>query len=334
MAVKFGWKAGSEQYPPQQLLEYAVAAEQAGFDFIDVSDHFHPWSEQGQACFVWTWLGAAAVRTRKIILGTGVTCPILRYHPAIIAQAAATLAAFAPGRSFLGLGTGEPLNEYSATGLWPSYQTRQAQLGEAIQLIRALWKGEPVSYSGTFFKTRKAKLYTRGETSPPIFISALVARSARFAGQYGDGLITVGGESSDAYKEILKSFASGATDAGKDPDQMPRMIEIAVDFNDNEQQAIEARKTYWAGTFIPALFTERIYTPALSEQNGNAVGADTIRETVCISSDPEAHIKIARRYIELGFDHLIFHSAGPDQHAFLEAYGRYVLPRLRESIQA
>src|SRR6185503_15046698 len=107
--IKLGWKAGPEQYPPQQLLDYAVAAEQAGFDSIDVSDHFHPWSEEGQACFVWTWLGAAAVRTRKIILGTGVTCPILRYHPAIIAQAAATLAAFAPGRSFLGLGTGEAL---------------------------------------------------------------------------------------------------------------------------------------------------------------------------------------------------------------------------------
>jgi coenzyme F420-dependent glucose-6-phosphate dehydrogenase len=161
-------------------------------------------------------------------------------------------------------------------------------------------------------------------------ISALVPRSARFAGRYGDGLITVGGESPETYREILKNFAAGATEAGKDPDQMPRMIEIAVDFNHNEQQAIEARKKYWAGTFVPALFTERIYTPALSEQNGNAVGADTIRETVCISSDPEAHIKIARHYMELGFDHLIFHSAGPDQRAFLEAYGRHVLPRLRE----
>lgn len=317
MTIRFGWKAGAEQYPPQELLEYAVAAEQAGFDSIDVSDHFHPWSEQGQACFVWTWLGAAAVRTQKIVLGTGVTCPILRYHPAIIAQAGATLAAFAPGRSFVGLGTGEALNEYSATGLWPSYQIRQAQLAEAVQVIRALWKGDPVSYSGTYYQTRKAKLYTRAETSPPIFISALVPRSARFAGRYGDGLITVGGESPETYKEILKNFASGATEAGKDADAMPRMIEIAVDFTENQEQAIAARKAYWAGTFVPALFTERIYTPALSEQNGKVVGADTIRESVCISGDPETHIKLARRYIELGFDHLIFHSAGPDQRAFL-----------------
>lgn len=130
-------------------------------------------------------------------------------------------------------------------------------------------------------------------------------------------------------KRFLENFAVGATEAGKDPDQMPRMIEIAVDFTENEQQAIEARKTYWAGTFVPALFTERIYTPTLSEQNGNAVGADTIRETVCISSDPRRTLK-TRRDMELEFDHLIFHSAGPDQRPFLEAYGRQVLPRLRK----
>src|SRR5436189_4653822 len=122
--LRLGWKAGTEQYPPDELLEYALAAEEAGFDAIDVSDHFHPWSERGQACFAWTWLGAAAAKTDRIILGTGVTCPILRYHPAIIAQAAATLACLAARRVFLGIGTGEALNEYSARGLWPAYETR------------------------------------------------------------------------------------------------------------------------------------------------------------------------------------------------------------------
>ena len=180
--------------------------------------------------------------------------------------------------------------------------------------------------------TQSEALYASGDFPTDRYLS-VVAKSARFAGQYGDGLITVGGESSETYNEILKNFAAGATEVGKGPDQMPRMIEIAVDFNDN-QQAIEARKTYWAGTFVPALFTERIYTPTLSQQNGNAVGADTIRETVCISNDPAAHIKIARRYIDLGFDHLVFHSAGPDQRAFLEAYERHVLPRLRGSTKA
>ena len=122
--VKFGWKAGTEQFSPDELLDYAVAAEEAGFNSIDASDHFHPWAEAGQACFVWAWLGAVAARTKKIELGTGITCPILRYHPAVIAQAAATVAVLAPGRVFLGVGTGEALNEYSAIGQWPNYNTR------------------------------------------------------------------------------------------------------------------------------------------------------------------------------------------------------------------
>src|SRR5919206_1480568 len=134
MQLHLGWKAGTEQYDPAELLEYAIAAEESGFDSIEASDHFHPWSEKGQACFVWTWLGAVAAQTKRILLGTGVTCPTLRYHPAVIAQAAATLACMAPGRVFLGVGTGEALNEYSATGEWPEYNVRRAQMAEAVEL--------------------------------------------------------------------------------------------------------------------------------------------------------------------------------------------------------
>jgi coenzyme F420-dependent glucose-6-phosphate dehydrogenase len=143
--LQLGWKAGTEQYSPAELLEYAVLAEEAGFDSINVSDHFHPWSEKGEACFAWTWLGAATAKTRKITLGTGVTCPILRYHPAIISQAAATVACLAPNRCFLGVGTGEALNEYSSTAQWPAYKQRQAQTAEAIELIRALCRGQNYS---------------------------------------------------------------------------------------------------------------------------------------------------------------------------------------------
>jgi coenzyme F420-dependent glucose-6-phosphate dehydrogenase len=332
--LHLGWKAGTEQYPPEELLEYAIAAEEAGFDSIDVSDHFHPWAEKGQACFVWTWLGAVAAKTSKITLGTGVTCPTLRYHPAIIAQASATLACLAPGRSFLGVGTGEALNEYSATGQWPNHKVRRAQLGEAIELIRALWTGDKVTHRGGYYQTRQAKLYTRPREPLPLYISTMVPNSAGFAGQYGDGLITVGGEEPETYRKIFENFEAGAKDAGKNPSPMPRMIELAVDFTDNEAEAIEYRKAYWAGVFIPALFTERIYTPKMSEDNGKAVGADTIREAVCISANPEDHVKFAQRYIDLGFDHLFFHSAGPDQRAFLEGYGRDVLPRLRQRRQA
>jgi coenzyme F420-dependent glucose-6-phosphate dehydrogenase len=331
--LQLGWKAGTEQYPPDELLDYAIAAEEAGFDAIDASDHFHPWAEKGQASFVWSWLGAVAARTKRIKLGTGVTCPTLRYHPSVVAQAAATIAWLAPKRSYLGVGTGEALNEYSATGLWPNYNVRRAQLAEAIELIRALWTGEKITHRGVYYQTRKAKLYTCPNEAIPLYISSMVPQSAGFAGKYGDGLISVGGEP-DICGKILENFGAAAKDAGKDPAQMPRMIEIAVDYSDDEAKAIECRKAYWAGTFIPALFTERIYTPEMSEQNGQAVGADTIREAVCISADPEDHIKLAQKYIDLGFDYLFFHSAGPDQRAFLEGYGRDVLPRLRQNAEA
>jgi coenzyme F420-dependent glucose-6-phosphate dehydrogenase len=329
--LQLGWKAGTEQYSPAELLEYAVVAEDAGFDSISVSDHFHPWSEKGEACFVWTWLGAAAAKTRKITLGTGVTCPILRYHPAIIAQAAATVACLAPNRCFLGVGTGEALNEYSSTAQWPAYKKRQAQMAEAIELIRALWSGEKITYKGIYYQTRQAKLYTHPHDPIPLYVSTMVPTSGRFAGACGDGLVTVGGEEPETYRGILQNFAAGACDAGKDPTVMPRMIELAVAYTDDEEKAIEYRKNYWAGTFVPALFTERIYSPKMSEENGKVIGADIIKQAVCISAKPQDHIKLAQHYIDMGFDHLIFHSAGPDQRAFLEAYGREVLPRLRQA---
>jgi coenzyme F420-dependent glucose-6-phosphate dehydrogenase len=332
--VRLGWKAGTEQYAPAELLAYAVAAENAGFDMLDASDHFHPWAEIGQASFVWSWLGAVAAKSQRIGLGTGLTCPILRYHPAVIAQAAATMACLAPKRFYLAVGTGEALNEYAATGQWPGYNERREQLEEAIRLIRALWTGEKITHEGAHYETQQAKLYTRPDDRIPIYVSALVPDSAYFAGQHGDGLITVGGQEPDLYREILKNFEAGARDAGKDPKTLPRMIEIGVAYTDDENAAIECRKTYWAGTFVPALFTERIYTPQMSEQNGKVVGADTIKQATCISPDPQAHVKFARRYIDLGFDHLVFHCAGPDQRGFIERYGREVLPLIRKSADA
>jgi coenzyme F420-dependent glucose-6-phosphate dehydrogenase len=331
--IKLGWKAGTEQFSPDQLLDFASAAEEAGFDSIDASDHFHPWAESGQACFVWTWLGAVAAKTNKISFGTGITCPILRYHPAVVAQAAATVAALAPGRFFLGVGTGEALNEYSAVGQWPGYNIRRRQLGEAIELIRKLWSGEKITHRGEYYQTRDAKLYTLPGQPISIYISTMVPASARFAGKYGDGLITVGGEDPDTYRGIFENFDSSATEAGRERGRAPRMIEIAAEFTDNQETAIENRKKYWAGTFVPALFTEKIYTPQMSEQNGKVVGSDTIKKAVCISTDPEEHVKLAQRYLDLGFDHLIFHSADPDQRGFLENYGRHVLPLIRERLR-
>lgn len=326
--LQLGWKAGPEQFPPVELCEYAVAAEQAGFDFIDTSDHFNPWSEAGQASFAWTWLGAVAARTNRITLGTGLTCPILRYNPAIIAQAAATLSHFAPNRTYLCVGTGEALNEYAATGLWPDYDEREEMLAEAIELIRALWTGDEITFEGEYYDTRKAKLYTAPASQIPLYISTLVPDSATFAGAYGDGLITVGGKEPELYKQLLQNFEEAA-DEGDDTSQMPKLIELGISFTDDIEKAVENRKKYWASTYIPALFDQKIYTPSMAQENGKSVGSDIITKQSCFSANPEDHVKFVQQYVDLGFTHLIFHSADLDQRSFIEAYGREVLPKLR-----
>ena len=158
----------------------------------------------------------------------------------------------------------------------------------------------------------------------------MVPASATFAGRYGDALITVGGEDPETYQEMFKNFSAGAEEAGR-KGGASKMIEIAVEFTDDYDKAIEERKKYWGGTFVPALFTEKIYTPEMSEKNGSVVGSDIVKQSVCISADPDEHVKVARRYIDMGFDHLIFHAASTDQQSFLENNGRTVLPRLRQA---
>lgn len=329
--VKLGWKAGPEQYQPDELLDYAIAADQAGFETLDVSDHFHPWAESGHACFTWTWLGAAAVRTKNIELGTGVTCPIIRYHPSIIAQASATLDNLAPGRTYLAVGTGEALNEFSATGVWPDYDVRQDMMREGIELIRQLWTGSQVTFNGTYYQTEKARLYTPPVTSIPLYISSLVPESAGFAGLHGDGLITVGGNKPEYYKQMLENFDAGAREAGKDSSIMPKLIELNVAYTDDIDSAVRCMKEYWAGAMVPAMFNQNIYSPKMSEMNGSVVGKDAIMERMCISGDIEEHIRYAQQFIDMGFTHLYYHTAGPDQRDFLVGYGRDVLPRIREN---
>jgi G6PDH family F420-dependent oxidoreductase len=234
------------------------------------------------------------------------------------------------GACHLGLGTGEALNEYAVTGRWPGYVVHQARLAEATQLMRTLWTGEPVTHRGAYYTTCGAKLYTRPATPPPIYISSLVAESAAFAGRHGDGLITVGGEAPALYRDMLRRFEGSARQAGKDPARMPKMIELTVAYTSDRQRAIEAQRQYWAGALVPALYDQKIYTPAMSAKNGKVVGDDTIAQKVFISADPEAHANFAQPYLELGFDQLIFHSPGPDQRAFIQGYGRDVLPMLRQ----
>jgi coenzyme F420-dependent glucose-6-phosphate dehydrogenase len=328
--LSLGWKASPEQYSPERLLEFAVAAEDAGFDCLSISDHFHPWSEAGPCSFPWTWLGAAAAMLKRMDIGTAVTCPILRYHPAIIAQAVATIDNMAQGRAYLGVGTGEALNEYSSVGAWPDYNMRQEMLREAMDLIRSLWTGDEVTFDGHHYHTRKARLYTPPRGPIDLYISSMVPESAYFAGLFGDGLITVGGGSPEHYRAMLANFDAGAMAAGKDPAQLPRHIEITVAYTDDVEAAVEPIKKYWTGTFIHAMHLQNLYTPKMSAMNGSIVGTDVIKQKKLISADPEKHAQMAQQFIDMGFTRLIFGTAGPDETGFIEAYGREVLPRIRE----
>ncbi len=330
--LKLGYKIAPEQFPPSEMLQQAITAEKVGFESLDASDHFHPWSENGQACFTWSWLGAAAVSTQSIELGTGLTCPILRYNPAIIAQAAATVSSLAGGRTYLAVGTGEALNEYPVTCEWPEYDERQIRMIEAIELIRELWTGEKVSFDGCYYRTKKAKLYTLPKNNIPIYISSLVPESAYAAGYYGDGLLTVGeGENIEKSKQILSNFEKGAQDAGKSTENMPKAIELSVEYGVDLEASIENFMKFWAGAVIPALFVNKIYTPEMSAQNGKVVGPETVRKHGCFSENPEEHINFVKKYIDAGFTHIYIHSAASDQISFLKAYGKDVLPALIET---
>ncbi|MGA9139252.1 MAG: TIGR03557 family F420-dependent LLM class oxidoreductase [Methanocella sp.] len=327
--VKLGLQLGPEQNDPLELLDQSVAAEQAGFETLLVDDHFHPWDPVGQSCYTWSWLGAAAARLNGIEMGTGVTCPILRYNPAIIAQAAATIDRMSPGPVYLGVGTGESLNEYPTTGEWPDYDTRQDMLREAIELIRALWTGAEVTFDGDYFALRKARLYTPPRRDIPIYISSLVPGSAYFAGQHGDGLISVANPP-DVMREIIANFSDGARAEGKDPGQMPKIVLYNAAYTDDADAAVKIHKKYWASTVLRAMYLEKIYTPEMSATNGAMVGDDTIRSHMCISTDPDEHARFAQRFIDAGFNQLYVHSSGPDQLDFIRNYGQNVLPLLRK----
>ncbi|MDW7732351.1 MAG: TIGR03557 family F420-dependent LLM class oxidoreductase [Methanolobus sp.] len=327
--LKLGFKIAPEQYTPSEMLRQVVAAEKSGFDSIDVSDHFHPWSEEGQACFTWTWLGAAAASTKKIELGTGLTCPILRYNPAVVAQAAATVSSLAGGRTYLAVGTGEALNEYPVTCEWPEFDERQDMLLEAVKLIRQLWTGGKVNFEGNYYCTRGAKIYTLPKEDIPIYFSSLVPESAQFAGYYGDGLLTVGGSGMKTYRQILENFKNGAKRAGKKIESMPKAVELNVAYGEKLEESMKNIHRYWAGSMVPALYLNNIYTPEMSADNGSVIGDDIIRQKACISPDPEEHIRYAQKFLDAGFTHLYFHYAGPDELEFIRNYGNEVLPHLR-----
>jgi len=328
--IRFGYKVSAEQFSPSDLLAYTVVAEQCGFDTAAISDHFQPWRHTGgHAPFSLAWLGAAGQATSRIALGTSVLTPTFRYHPAVVAQAMCTLGSMFPGRIWLGVGTGESLNEAPLDTEWPDIQERFARLKEAVTLMQILFTQDRVTFDGTFYRTRNATIYDRPATPIPISIAAAGASAARLAGRVADGLICTSGKGMELYADtLLPAVADGARAAGRDQADIELTIEMKVSFDSDRERAREDTR-HWAALALSPEEKTGVEDPMEMERLADALPTERAAGRWIVSSDPDEHVERIRPYLDLGFTHLIFHAPGPDQRRFLELYSREVLPRLR-----
>ena len=327
--MKLGYKASAEQFGPVELLEVSRHAERAGLEIVAISDHFQPWRHHGgHGPSALAWLGAATVATERATLGTSVLTPTLRYHPSMIAQAFATLGLMAPGRVFLGVGTGEAMNETPATGdAFPGRKERRMRLAEAIRLIRELWTGERVDFEGEWYRTSKATIYDKPDEPIPIYVAASGPLAAKLAGRVGDGFICTSGKDPELYETLLGKVAEGAEAAGRDPAGIRRMIEVKVSYDRDPDFAREAC-SWWAALALTPEEKEGVDDPIEMERLADEA-IDRAHTRFITSDDPEEVAEGIRRYLALGFDELILHAPGEDQVRFLEQFSEDVLPLLR-----
>lgn len=314
---KFGLMLSSEEHTPRELIDLAVRAEDAGFDYLAISDHFHPWtSQQGQSPFVWSILGGIAASTESIEVGTTVTCPTIRTHPAIIAQAAATTAAMMPGRFYLGLGSGENLNEHITGEPWPAPPTRVAMLEEAIEIIRELWEGEEVNHDGLYYTVNRARLFTLPQAPPPIYIAAAAPVSIRLAAD-NDGLVTT-----DADPEIIATFeeAGGRNKA--------RLVQIGFCWDPNAEEALEIVHRQWPISAMSWAIKSDLATPDSFEAVAELVTKDDIAKNVPTGDNPDFIVNAAKEGIDAGFDHVTLHQIGPKVADFIDLFRTEVGPAL------
>lgn len=331
--IKIGYKASAEQFGPWELLKFSVIAEDLGFDSVFISDHFQPWKHtDGHAPFAFTWLGALGARTQRIVMGTSVLTPTFRYHPTIVAHAFGTLGLMFPGRVILGVGTGESLNEVSATGIsWPDTKERFARLRESISLIRKLWTEDRVSFQGEFYKTENATIYDRPDASVPIYIAGAGPMIAKYAGRNAEGFICTSGKAWELYNEtLLPNLAAGLVDRGRPEDTIDRMIELKVSFDTDGQRAFEDTR-HWAALALSAEQKMSVEDPLEMERLANALPIEQAAKRWIVSTDADEHVEKIRPYVEMGFRHLVFHAPGPDQEHFLRLYSEAVIPKLRKA---
>ncbi|MBW4563009.1 MAG: TIGR03885 family FMN-dependent LLM class oxidoreductase [Mojavia pulchra JT2-VF2] len=318
--VKIGYHASHEQFKPSELLKYTQIAEQGGFTLALSSDHFFPWSEeQGQSGFAWSWLGAAMQATPT--LSYRVVCaPGQRYHPAIIAQAAATLAEMFPNRFWLTVGSGQALNEHITGDKWPCKSDRNARLKECVDIIRALWQGETVTHRGLIC-VEEAKLYTRPEKLPLIIGAAVTAETAEWLGSWADGLITIS-RPPEKLKKVVDAFRRGGGE-GK-----PMILKVQLSYDRNEDTALQKAHQQWRNNIFKNILMTELRTPQQFDAAGECVQPKELYEHVRISANPQQHIEWLQKDVELGFDELILHNVNREQQQFIEVFSEKVIPAL------
>jgi coenzyme F420-dependent glucose-6-phosphate dehydrogenase len=329
LAVRYLHLCAHEQFRPADLLRQAVAAERAGFDGIGCSDHLQPWWEPGESGNAWVWLGAAAQATERVALGTAVTPAGPRYHPLLIAQAWATLEQMYPGRPYLGIGSGESLNESPLGAEWPPVGAQIERMEEALELIHALFEGKRISGRGTHFAADGAFLHTRPERRPAIYVSAFGPQAARVAGRLGDGLWTLADP--ESVPAILDAYRGAAEDAGRPPGEI--VLQAAFSWAADDDDALEGARV-WKGSQPKEFYVEDWHDPAAMYERGEEqVSDDDLREALIVASDPAAHVERIREVERLGATTVaLMNNSGADPEAAIEVYAREVLPRLRDPV--
>ena len=321
-ALHLGYSLSCEEHRPDDLIRYAQRAEAIGFEYASISDHFHPWLEtQGNSPFVWSVLGGLAVATERLRFGTGVTCPTGRYHPAIVAQAAATVASMMPGRFFLGVGTGENLNEHIIGDRWPRYDVRAAMMEEAVGIIRDLWTGQNISHDGDYFTVENARIYTLPDEPPPIVVAASGPKSAELAGRIGDGLITFAADA-----DVAQGFEAAGEGGALD---RPKYLQVNVCWAEDEAEAKKTAYQICGNVGLQGELGNQLPMPAHYEQAVKMLTEDDVAKVIVCGPDPEAHLAKIREGQQAGYDHLHIYQVGPDQEGFFRFYEREILPRLQ-----
>jgi coenzyme F420-dependent glucose-6-phosphate dehydrogenase len=327
-----GYAAMFEQFHPSELLQYSRLAEEHGFTALMASDHFHPWvPQQGQAAFVWAWLGAVGAQT-NLRFGTGVTAPGYRYHPAILAQAAATLEAMYPGRFYLGIGAGEALNEHITGKYWPEGPVRSEILFEGIEVIRKLFTGKVVKHQGKHFTLESARLYTMPAAPPPIYVASSGPINSERTGKLADGIITVGA-SDEKVRNLMERFDKGARDGGKDPATLPRIIQLHVSWAPTRDEAVAQAVKEWPNGGMPFPKGD-IRNPEDFAEMAKFVRPENFANRVLMSENLAEHTAQVQHYLDLGFTEVYIHNVGRNQEAFIQAYGREVIPALKMPARA